>query len=64
MVSILLVHHSPSQATTEIAEAALSGLRMPELGDVDVIVRPALEATAEDVLAADGFVLGSTANFG
>ncbi|AZL12140.1 MAG: flavodoxin family protein [Brevibacterium aurantiacum] len=64
MVSILLVHHSPSQATTEIAEAALSGLRMPELGDVDVIVRPALEATAEDVLAADGFVLGTTANFG
>lgn len=37
---------------------------MPELGDVDVIVRPALEATAEDVLAADGFVLGTTANFG
>lgn len=37
---------------------------MPELGDVDVMVRPALEATAADVLAADGFVLGTTANFG
>ena len=32
--------------------------------DVEVVVRPALEATAEDVLAADGYVLGTTANFG
>lgn len=31
---------------------------------VEVVVRPALEATAEDVLAADGYVLGTTANFG
>ncbi|MDN6123293.1 MAG: flavodoxin, partial [Brevibacterium sp.] len=64
MVSILLVHHSPSQATSEIAEAALTGLRMPELGAVDVTVRPALEAKTADVLAADAFVLGTTANFG
>lgn len=31
---------------------------------VEVLVRPALEASAEDVLAADGYVLGTTANFG
>lgn len=31
---------------------------------VEVVVRPALEATAEDVLAADGYLLGTTANFG
>lgn len=37
---------------------------MPELGTIDVTVRPALEATTADVLAADGFVLGTTANFG
>lgn len=64
MVSILLVHHSPSQATNRIAEAALTGLRLPELGDLDVTVRPALEATVDDVLAADAYVLGTTANFG
>ena len=64
MVSILLVHHSPSQATSEIAEAALTGLRMPELGAIEVTVRPALQATAADVLAADAYVLGTTANFG
>ena len=64
MVNVLLVHHSPSAATVRIAEAADSGLRMTELGDIDVTVRPALEASVEDVLAADAYVLGTTANFG
>lgn len=31
---------------------------------VDVVVRPALETTAEDVLSADGYILGTPANFG
>ena len=64
MVTVLLVHHSPSEATNQIAEAALAGLRLPELGEIDVVVRPALEASAADVLAADAYVLGTTANFG
>lgn len=64
MVSVLLVHHSPSPATKRIAEAAEAGLRLPELGEVDVLVRPALEATVDDVLAADAYVLGTTVNFG
>ena len=38
MVNVLLVHHSPSAATAQIAEAAESGLRLPELGDIDVTV--------------------------
>lgn len=37
---------------------------MPELEGVEVIERAALEATADDVLAADAYVLGTTANFG
>ena len=64
MVNVLLAHHSPSDATARIAEAALAGLRLPELGDIEVTVRPALEASAEDVLDADAYVLGTTANFG
>ena len=64
MVSVLLVHHSPSPSTQRIAEAAVAGLRLPELGEIDVTVRPALEATVDDVLAADAYVLGTTANFG
>jgi hypothetical protein len=31
---------------------------------VDVVVREALEANADDVLAADGYLLGTTANLG
>jgi multimeric flavodoxin WrbA len=47
-----------------LTEAVLAGARNSEIENVEVIERPALEATAEDVLAADGYVLGSTANFG
>lgn len=64
MSIVLLVHHSPSAATEELAAAAREGLGMPELEDVEVRERPALEATVEDVLAADAYVLGTTANFG
>ena len=45
-------------------EAVLSGARDPELEAVDVTVVPALAATVPDVLAADGFVLGTPANIG
>jgi multimeric flavodoxin WrbA len=47
-----------------LTDAVLAGARDPRIEGVDVVVRPALEATAADVLAADGYVLGSAANFG
>lgn len=47
-----------------LTEAAVAGARDPQIEGVDVIVRPALEATADDVLAADGYLLGTPANFG
>lgn len=47
-----------------LTDAVVAGGRHPEIAGVEVVVRPALEATAADVLAADGYVLGSTANFG
>lgn len=42
----------------------LAGTRLPELTEVTVIVRPALGATVVDVLEADGYLLGTPANFG
>ena len=45
-------------------EAALAGARDPELSEVSVVVIPALAATVPDVLAADGFLLGTPANIG
>lgn len=47
-----------------LTDAVLEGARHPDVDGVEVVERPALEATAADVLAADGYVLGSTANFG
>lgn len=61
---LLIVHHSPSPNVQRIFDAVLRGAHSEGLEEVEVVVRHALEATAEDVLAADGYVLGTTANFG
>ena len=45
-------------------EAAASGARTDEIEGVQVAVRPALTAAAADVLAADGYLLGTPANIG
>jgi multimeric flavodoxin WrbA len=62
--TLLVVHHSPTRSTRALLDAVLDGARDDAVEGVDVTVRPALEATAEDVLAADGYLLGTTANFG
>jgi len=42
----------------------LAGTRADGIEDVTVDVHPALSATASDLLAADGVLLGTTANIG
>ncbi len=64
MPTVLVVHHTASPAMQELLEAALDGTRAEGLEEVRVLVRPALAATALDVLAADGFVLGTPVNIG
>ncbi|MEI7915438.1 MAG: flavodoxin [Mycobacteriaceae bacterium] len=64
MSTLLVVHHTPSPATRELLEAVLAGTRAPEVAGVQVLVRPALAATVSDMLAADGHLFGTTANFG
>jgi len=64
MPRLLVVHHTPSPATQAMLEAVLSGARDPELSSVEVVATPALAAVVPDVLAADGFVLGTPANIG
>ena len=54
MARLLVVHHSPSRSLQSLTDAVVAGAHDPELEGVDVVVRQALEATAEDVLAADG----------
>jgi multimeric flavodoxin WrbA len=61
---LLVIHHTPSPPTRLLLEEVLAGAADPELAEVDVVVRPALVTTAVDVLEADGYLLGTPANFG
>jgi NAD(P)H-dependent FMN reductase len=61
---LLFVHHTVSPATHALYLAAMEGVGDPALAEVDVMVRPALSATASDVLEADGYLLGTPANLG
>jgi NAD(P)H-dependent FMN reductase len=61
---LLVVHHSPTPTVQRLTDAVLAGARDEAVAGVDVHVRNALDAHADDVLAADGFLLGTTANFG
>jgi len=64
MARLLIVHHSPTGNLRRLTDAVVSGANDEQIEGVEVVVRPALEATAEDVLGADGYLLGTTANFG
>ncbi|HWU23688.1 MAG TPA: flavodoxin family protein [Nocardioides sp.] len=64
MPRLLVVHHSPSRSMQALLEQVVAGAGDDEIEGVEVVVRPALEATTDDVLAADGYLLGTTANFG
>lgn len=62
--TLLVVHHTPSPATRELLEAVLAGAHDPDISGVEVEAKPALAATVTDMLAADGYLFGTTANFG
>jgi hypothetical protein len=62
--TLLIVHHTPSPATRELLEAVLAGTNDPDIEGVDIEVRPALAATVPDMLNADGYLFGTTANLG
>ena len=62
--TLLVVHHTPSPATRELLEAVLAGAHDPDISGVEILAKPALAATVSDMLAADGYLFGTTANFG
>lgn len=64
MSRVLLVHHAPSPRLRRILEAIELGLGHPELADIEVESVPALAATDDHVLRADGYVFVTPANFG
>lgn len=64
MSTLLVVHHSPTPVVQSLTDAVVAGANDPAIAGVEVVVRSALEAGTDDVLEADGFLLGTTANFG
>jgi len=69
MPRLLVVHHSPTRSLRALTEAVVAGAHDDSIEGVEVVVVDALdfargEADHEDLLGADGYVLGTTANFG
>ena len=62
MKTLLIVYHTGGVKTAQMAEAVARGARS-EAG-VNVIVKRCAEAGPEDLLAADGLILGTPENFG
>lgn len=64
MSVLLIVHHTPSPHCAEMFEAVLAGATDPEIAGVEVVRRPALTVSPVEMLAADGYLLGTPANLG
>ncbi|WP_163560154.1 NAD(P)H-dependent oxidoreductase [Halomonas sp. NO4] len=61
---LLIVAHAPSPNTRRLREAAERGARHPDIDDVEVVVKPPLEAGPDDVRACDAILLGTPENLG
>jgi len=62
MKTLLIVFHTGGVKTAKMAEAVERGARAEE--DVRVVVKRCAEAGPDDVLGADGLILGTPENFG
>ncbi len=64
MARLLVVHHSPTRATQALADQVVAGAHDDAITGVEVEVVAALDAELAAVERADGFLLGTSANFG
>jgi multimeric flavodoxin WrbA len=62
MKTLLIVYHTGGVKTARMAEAVERGARSE--GGVTVLVKRCTDAGPDDVLAADGLILGTPENFG
>jgi multimeric flavodoxin WrbA len=60
--TLLIVYHTGGVKTAQMAEAVERGARGAR--SVNVVVKRCAEAGPEDLLAADGLILGTPENFG
>ena len=62
MKTLLIVYHTGGTKTAQMAQAVERGARTEQ--GVRLVVKRCAEAVPEDVLAADGLILGTPENFG
>ena len=61
---LLVVFHSRSGGTQAMTDAVVAGATSEDIDGVDVVVKRAFDADADDVRACDAIVLGTPENFG
>lgn len=62
--TLLIVAHIPSPNTRTLCNAVVRGASHPDIDGIAVVAKTPFETTPEDVLAADGIILGTTENLG
>jgi len=62
--SLLIIAHTPSPNTIEMAEAILAGANDSSIEDVTVKLRSPFDCDSEAVLQSDALILFTTENFG
>ena len=61
---LLMVYHSKTGNTRTLAQAVQRGVEHPDVSSVELRVRLAKDAGPEDLLWANGLLLGTPENFG
>ncbi|MFC6712791.1 flavodoxin family protein [Branchiibius cervicis] len=64
VTQLLVVHHSPTPLLRSLTDAVVVGATDASIEGVDVNVVAALDVSIDDFLSADGYLLGTPANFG
>lgn len=61
---LLIVAHAPSPNTQRLLDAAERGARHDDIENVEIVVKPPLEAGPDDIRSCDAILLGTTENLG
>jgi NAD(P)H-dependent FMN reductase len=64
MKTLLIVFHSPSQNTQAMVDSMVDAVQGLSLQDFNLVIKPPLEASAQDVINCDAVILGTTENLG